>query len=172
MEGPKAAKYVSRQISTSLTHPPSTNRKRKITDKSIPNVLLQNPDFEVDSRMYQDLLDMERRLDWTMVRKKVEVQDALARNPTVRSLYFSLFSLGSPHILYQIQTTRTLRIFTSHTVSGQSWQTNAEPNDTNLNFETGENIPAWSFKIEGRLLEVCVLCSIDGVFPRSCQLLT
>jgi SWI/SNF-related matrix-associated actin-dependent regulator of chromatin subfamily D len=34
--------------------------------------------------MYQDLLEMERKLDWTMVRKKVEVQDALARNPTVR----------------------------------------------------------------------------------------
>jgi hypothetical protein len=33
--------------------------------------------------MYQDLLEMERRLDWTMMRKKVEVQDALTRNPTV-----------------------------------------------------------------------------------------
>lgn len=34
--------------------------------------------------MYQDLLEMERKLDWTMMRKKVEIQDALARNPTVR----------------------------------------------------------------------------------------
>lgn len=33
--------------------------------------------------MYQDLLEMERKLDWTMMRKKVEVQDALARGPTV-----------------------------------------------------------------------------------------
>jgi hypothetical protein len=33
--------------------------------------------------MYQDLLETERKLDWTMMRKKVEVQDALARNPTV-----------------------------------------------------------------------------------------
>jgi SWI/SNF-related matrix-associated actin-dependent regulator of chromatin subfamily D len=33
--------------------------------------------------MYQDLLEMERKLDWTMTRKKVEVQDALARIPTV-----------------------------------------------------------------------------------------
>ena len=34
--------------------------------------------------MYQDLLEMERKLDWTMTRKRVEVQDALARPHTVR----------------------------------------------------------------------------------------
>lgn len=33
--------------------------------------------------MYQDLLEMERKLDWTMTRKKVEVQDALVKTPTV-----------------------------------------------------------------------------------------
>jgi len=49
------------------------------------------------------------------------------------------------------QTTRTLRIFLSHTVSGQLWQTGG---DVAANFETGEGIPAWAFKIEGRLLEV------------------
>lgn len=112
MDGPKAAK------------------KRKLTDKTIPNVILQNPDFAQDSQMYQDLLEMERRLDWTMMRKKVEVQDALTRNPT---------------------TTRTLRIFLSHTVSGQLWQTGG---DVVANFETGEGIPAWTFKIEGRMLEL------------------
>jgi len=52
-------------------------------DKSIPNVILQNPSFAGDSEMYQDLLEMERRLDWTMMRKRVEVQDALGRVPTV-----------------------------------------------------------------------------------------
>ncbi|KAJ7767504.1 SWI/SNF complex protein [Mycena maculata] len=82
--------------------------------------------------MYRDLLGMERKLDWTMMRKKAEIQDALARNPT---------------------TTRTLRIFMSHTVSGQSWQTTPDLNDA-PNFETGEGIPAWALKIEGRLLEL------------------
>src|ERR1700733_4860450 len=55
----------------------------KLTAKPIPNLILQNPDFAEDSRMYHDLQEMERRLDWTMMRKKVEVQDALTRNPTV-----------------------------------------------------------------------------------------
>ena len=51
-----------------------------------------------------------------------------------------------------IQTTRTLRIYLSNTVSGQVWQNGGEPSTTN--FETGEGIPAWQFRIEGRLLEV------------------
>ncbi|KAL1742058.1 hypothetical protein HDZ31DRAFT_44090 [Schizophyllum fasciatum] len=110
---------------------PKFTKKRKITDKAIPNSVAQNPEFAQDSRMYTELLEMERRLDWTMTRKKAEVQDALSR---------------------QVTTTRTLRIFLSHTVSGQPWQTGGMPPE-NANFETGEGIPAWSLRIEGRLLE-------------------
>ena len=33
--------------------------------------------------MYQSLLEMERKLDWTMTRKRMEVQDAIVRTPTV-----------------------------------------------------------------------------------------
>ena len=68
------------------------NRKRKLMDKSVPNAVLKNPDFAADSRMYQDLLEMERKLDWTMMRKKVEIQDTLARNPTVRSAILQILS--------------------------------------------------------------------------------
>ncbi|KAE9399403.1 SWI/SNF complex protein [Gymnopus androsaceus JB14] len=80
-------------------------KRRKLTDKSLPNVILQNPDFAEDSQMYQSLLDMERKLDWTMARKRIEIQDTMSRTPTA---------------------TRTLRLFVSHTVSGQSWQTGTE----------------------------------------------
>ncbi|KDQ52354.1 hypothetical protein JAAARDRAFT_162811 [Jaapia argillacea MUCL 33604] len=86
--------------------------------------------------MYQDLLDMERKLDWTLTRKKVEVQDALGRG---------------------VATTRTLRLFLSHTVSGQPWQSDSNPlgdGTEGVNFETGAGIPAWQLKIEGRLLEL------------------
>jgi len=102
----------------------------------------------VDSKMYQDLLQMERKLDWTMTRKKVEVQDALVRTPT---------------------TTRTLRIFLSHTVSGQVWQkgeTTLAEGDASVNFETGQGIPAWAIKIEGRLLELQNQRAKDKVPPR------
>ncbi|ESK90328.1 swi snf and rsc complex subunit ssr3 [Moniliophthora roreri MCA 2997] len=119
-------------------------KRRKLTDKSLPNVILQNPEFAEDSKMYQSLLDMERKLDWTMTRKRVEIQDTLSRNP---------------------MTTRTLRIFLGHTVSGQTWQAGSEGND-NLNPETGEGIPAWQFKVEGRLLELPNQRAKDKVTPR------
>ncbi|TRM63164.1 hypothetical protein BD626DRAFT_548128 [Schizophyllum amplum] len=123
---------------------PKFTKKRKITDKSIPNTVAQNPDFAEDSRMYTDLLEMERRLDWTMTRKKAEVQDALSRNVT---------------------TTRTLRIFLSHTVSDQPWQTGGIGPE-GANFETGEGIPAWAFRIEGRLLESSTSRAKDKVMQR------
>ncbi|KAF9078290.1 hypothetical protein BDP27DRAFT_1378792 [Rhodocollybia butyracea] len=87
------------------------NKRRKLTDKSLTNVILQNPDFAEDSQI--------EKLDWTITRKRMEIQDTLSRNPT---------------------TTRTLRLF----VKGENM---AHP-------ETGESIPAWQLKIEGRLLEV------------------
>lgn len=75
-----------------------------------------------------------------MTRKRVEIQDTLSKAPT---------------------TTRTLRIFLSHTVSGQPWQT-----DEHTNLENGENIPAWQFKIEGRLLELPNQRAKDKTPPR------
>jgi hypothetical protein len=76
-------------------------RKRKLLDKSIPNGILQNPSFAEDSRMYQDLLETERRLDWTMMRKRVEIQDALGRIPTVSfvSHSFFIFSIALPTLI-------------------------------------------------------------------------
>lgn len=44
----------------------------------------------------------------------------------------------------------------NHTVSGQPWQTGADAGEV-VNFETGEGVPAWAFRIEGRLLEVCFI---------------
>ncbi|KAH0834162.1 SWI/SNF complex 60 kDa subunit [Lanmaoa asiatica] len=120
--------------------------RRKLTDKSIPNALAQLPEFAQESKMYQSLLEMEKKLDWTMTRKRVEVQDALARNPT---------------------TTRTLRVFVSHAVSGQPWQVGeADGEGDAVNFETGQGIPAWSLKVEGRLLELSHQRSREKAAPR------
>lgn len=110
---------------------PKTSKKRKLTDKSVTNAILQDPDFAQDSAIYRDLVEMERKLDWTIARKKAEMQDAMTRNPS---------------------TQRTLRIFLSHTVSGQAWQAGTDA--ANLNPETGEGVPAWQLKVEGRLLEI------------------
>jgi len=121
-------------------------KKRKLVDKSLPSTILSSPTYSVDSQMYQDLLTMERRLDWTMMRKKAEIQDAMGR---------------------PIVATRTLRIFLSHTVSGQVWQQSTDPTiEPKVNLETGEGIPAWQFKIEGRVLEIPNQRAKDRVPPR------
>ncbi|KAI0826100.1 SWI/SNF complex 60 kDa subunit [Irpex lacteus] len=120
-------------------------KRRKLTDKNVPNAILHSPEFSVDSQMYQDLLNMEKRLDWTMTRKRVEIQDTLGR---------------------PMSTNRTLRIFLSHTVSGQPWQQGSVPSDGNVNIETGEGIPAFQFKVEGRLLEIPNQRAKDRVPPR------
>ncbi|KAH8102680.1 SWI/SNF complex 60 kDa subunit [Cristinia sonorae] len=124
-------------------------KKRKLTDKALPATILSSPNYSVDSQMYQDLIAMERRLDWTMSRKKAEVQDALLRT---------------------MPATRILRIFLSHSLSGQLWQQGTDPTDpvgeVKPNLETGEGIPAWQFKVEGRLLEVPNQRSKDRQPPR------
>jgi SWI/SNF-related matrix-associated actin-dependent regulator of chromatin subfamily D len=103
--------------------------------------------------MYQELQDMEKKLDWTIMRKKAEVQDALGRTASVSLIPFSL---GLCRTIIPPQTTRTLRLFVSHTSSGQAWQSETPASGTAdpPNFETGQGIPAWQLKIEGRLLEV------------------
>ncbi len=40
--------------------------------------------------MYTSLPEMERKLDWTMTRKRTEIQDALARVPHVGCLCVKL----------------------------------------------------------------------------------
>ncbi|KAH9012860.1 SWI/SNF complex 60 kDa subunit [Lactarius deliciosus] len=104
-------------------------------DQKLPKfpscIILSDPQLSVDSKMYQDLLEMEKKLDWTIMRKKAEVQDALGRTASV---------------------TRTLRLFLSHTVSGQAWQsgeTSTPGTADPPNFETGQGIPAWQLKVEG-----------------------
>ncbi|KIJ41033.1 hypothetical protein M422DRAFT_209501 [Sphaerobolus stellatus SS14] len=109
---------------------PKNAKRRKLTDRSIPTSLLNS--FE-DSQLYFNLLEAERKLDWTIARKRMEIQD----------------SYGKPSLV-----TRTLRVFLSHTVEGQPWQTadGMSLDPTNIDFSSGSGIPSWTFKIEGRLL--------------------
>lgn len=109
--------------------------------------------------MYRQLLDMERRLDWTITRKRVEVQDALQRITPVSREHpsASLSDLSARNTTHQ--TIRTLRIFLSHTVSGQTWQqpvtaSVGEGEAGKVEHDSGDGIPAWQLRIDGRLLEV------------------
>lgn len=56
----------------------------------------------------------------------------------------------------QIQVKRTLRIFISNTASDQTRYQQNQEDDNQYDLSNG-NAPAWTLKIEGRLLDVCVL---------------
>ncbi|KAJ9098493.1 hypothetical protein QFC19_006361 [Naganishia cerealis] len=89
-----------------------------------------------ESAMFEDLLKMEQKLDWTILRKKAEVNDAI----------------GKP-----IRIKRTLRVYLSNTAYNQEWQKEeditAGKEPMSVNVETGDGIPGWDLKIEGRLLD-------------------
>jgi SWI/SNF-related matrix-associated actin-dependent regulator of chromatin subfamily D len=51
----------------------------------------------------------------------------------------------------------------SHSVEGQPWQSGAEGTGlssgiTSLDFASGQGIPSWTFKVEGRLLDIVSCC--------------
>lgn len=58
-------------------------RARKPTDKNIPDGVEDHIIGDGVQR-YRDLRDLERRLDATMTRKRLDIQDAVNRNVKVR----------------------------------------------------------------------------------------
>ncbi|KAG8828395.1 SWI/SNF complex component snf12 [Serendipita sp. 401] len=117
---------------------------RRLTDRSLPHGLSA---ISPDVGLFDELMEMEKRLDWTMTRRRQEMTDVLNRG-TLQ------------------QTRRTLRIFLSHTVRNQAWQKSAEDDDSQAPkeeagdseeakaaMETAEGVPSWTFKLEGKLLD-------------------
>ena len=64
-----------------------------------------------------------------------------------------------------MQCKRTLRIFLSHSVQNQPWQRTAagDSSEPTVNFETGEGVPSWTFRIQGKLLDVSI-----QLYPQLC----
>ncbi|WFD34658.1 non-specific serine/threonine protein kinase [Malassezia cuniculi] len=121
-----------------------TKRDRP-TDRSLPPSLRRQIK---ESALYNDLQRAERRLDWTLARKRAELMDGLSRPPRVK---------------------RTLRIFLSNTCANQPFQVEErakkpqEEHDEDDEDEKPANggapapssteLPSWTLRIEGRLLD-------------------
>jgi SWI/SNF-related matrix-associated actin-dependent regulator of chromatin subfamily D len=88
---------------------------------------------------YQKLRELERKLDATMMRKRLDIQD-------------------QPR---DVKRRRTMRIWISNTAENQPWQSTGMDADT---FDFGDNSQAtYRVKVEGRLLDdEDVLDSTDG----------
>ncbi|KAF8312533.1 SWI/SNF complex 60 kDa subunit [Clavulina sp. PMI_390] len=111
---------------SSARQPFSFQRSGRTTDLSLPS----NLSCKEDLSLYNGLRDAERKLDWTLSRKVMEVQDSLNKTMTRR---------------------RTLRVYVSHTTRNQSWQ-NSEEETPAVDFDSGKGIPSWELRVEGKLL--------------------
>ncbi|KAG8997414.1 hypothetical protein FRB90_012513, partial [Tulasnella sp. 427] len=74
---PKAWRVHMRMSSAvNETAVPPKLKRRKLVDRSLPTGL---DDVAEESALYNELQEMERNLDWTISRKRMEIQEALGR---------------------------------------------------------------------------------------------
>jgi SWI/SNF-related matrix-associated actin-dependent regulator of chromatin subfamily D len=104
-------------------------QSRKPTDRDLPEGIEDIVIGDVPER-YRKLREIEKRLDATMMRKKLDLQDQITRNA---------------------KRPRTMRIWISNTAENQPWQNTSMDPDA---FDFGDSSQAtYRVKIEGRLLD-------------------
>src|SRR5437763_13434264 len=118
----------AQQRNAAFEHQLAQRRSRKPNDRNMPEGV---EDLVIGEgvQQYKDLRDVERKLDYTMMRKRLDIQDSIHRN---------------------VKRQKTMRIWISNTADNQPWQ--AKGLDDAFDFNTGED-GTYRVKIEGRLLE-------------------
>ncbi|KAJ1977721.1 SWI/SNF and RSC complex subunit Ssr3 [Dimargaris verticillata] len=132
--------------STGLPSNAHAAKKIRVTDRQLPEDLAS---VVPESRMLSDLQAFEKKLDATILRKRLEVQEAKGSS---------------------FATQRTLRIFVSNLVANQAHQLDDEPADPTADAKQSTAttlaeaiaevnakavlVPSWTLRIEGRLLEL------------------
>lgn len=109
-------------------HPdPTIRRSRKPTDKTLPEGIEDAVIGDV-AHQYKRLQDVERRLDSSMMKKRMDLQDSVNRNT---------------------RRYRTMRLWISNTVEQQPWQQMEQNPEVPPRIGAGR----YRMKIEGRLLD-------------------
>ncbi|KAJ3313450.1 SWI/SNF complex component snf12 [Boothiomyces sp. JEL0838] len=96
-------------------------KRKRPTDKTLSRKIEA---YVPESKLFNQMQEYERRLDATITRKALDIQDSLSKPPK--------------------KVNRTMRVFLSNLAANQPWDT-SEP--------TGDKVPNWTFKIQGRLLD-------------------
>lgn len=125
MQPPAAMQYRKRpsEVETLTKH----IKKKRPTDKNMPPTI---ESFVPESKLYKELVEFEKKLDATIMRKRLDIQEALGKPTKLR---------------------RTLRLFISNTATQPSF-TNEEDTVNTFDLNAG-NVPSWTLKIEGKLLQ-------------------
>uniref|UniRef100_A0A8B9XKZ6 SWI/SNF related BAF chromatin remodeling complex subunit D2 n=1 Tax=Bos mutus grunniens TaxID=30521 RepID=A0A8B9XKZ6_BOSMU len=105
-------------------------KRRKMADKVLPQRIRE---LVPESQAYMDLLAFERKLDQTIARKRMEIQEAIKKPLTQK---------------------RKLRIYISNTFSpskaeGDTAGTTGTPGGT----PAGDKVASWELRVEGKLLD-------------------
>lgn len=117
------------QRNAALEHQLAQRRARKPTDRSMPEGM---EDLIIGDgvQQYKELRDIEKKLDYAMMRKRLDIQDTVTRS---------------------VKRQKTMRIWISNSVENQPWQ--RPPLDENsFDFDSGADA-TYKVKIEGRLIE-------------------
>jgi hypothetical protein len=90
----------AQQRNAALEHQLAQRRSRKPNDRNMPEGV---EDLVIGEgvQQYKDLRDVERKLDYTMMRKRLDIQDSIHRN---------------------VKRHKTMRIWISNTADNQPWQ--------------------------------------------------
>ena len=115
------AKHSSRYFWNSDFSHSTSKKKKKLADKILPQKVR---DLVPESQAYMDLLAFERKLDATIMRKRLDIQEALKR---------------------PMKQKRKLRIFISNTFYP------AKPAGEGEGQEG--SVASWELRVEGRLLD-------------------
>lgn len=112
-----------------LEHQLAQRRAKKPTDRNMPDGV---EDMVIGDgvQQYKDLREQERRLDYTIMRKRLDLQETFNRNN---------------------KRQKTLRIWISNTANNQPWQRGALDENAFDFQSTGESTAR--VKVEGRLLD-------------------
>lgn len=102
--------------------PKPAKKKKKLADKILPQKVR---DLVPESQAYMDLLAFERKLDATIMRKRLDIQEALKR---------------------PMKQKRKLRIFISNTFYPSKESTGDDGSSEG-------SVASWELRVEGRLLE-------------------
>merc|ERR1719151_137367 len=108
-----------------MMHGKSAKKKKKLADKILPQKVRE---LVPESQAYMDLLSFERKLDSTIMRKRLDIQEALKR---------------------PMKQKRKLRVFISNT----AFPAKEEDQVSGGGGGGGANTASWELRVEGRLID-------------------
>jgi SWI/SNF-related matrix-associated actin-dependent regulator of chromatin subfamily D len=114
--------------------PANRRKKQKLQEKQLHEKVAA---ILLESALYTQLLEFEARVDSALVRKKVDIQEALKNSPSIQ---------------------KTLRIYVFNTFSNQMKTIPKKPN---------AEPPTWTLKIVGRILEDGVDPDQPGILQKT-----